>query len=137
MTPLPARARQLRPGHFRAIAETAVAIAMMGLCFPSVSHSQVTFEVLEGFEAPFFTGASPYAGLLQATDGRFYGTTRFGGASGRGTVFRVDATGALTTLHHFTGGIDGGYPYAGVIEAADGGLYGTTLSGGVDESGTI
>ena len=48
-------------------------------------------------------GANPYAGLIQATDGNFYGTTYEGGASGYGTVFKMDASGNLTTLHSFTG----------------------------------
>src|SRR6185436_18084642 len=66
-----------------------------------------------------------------------YGTTRYGGASGRGTIFRLDTAGTLTTLHHFAGGSDGAYPYAGVIQAADGTFYGTTLSGGANDSGVI
>ena len=46
----------------------------------------------------------PSAGLIQAIDGNFYGTTRGnGGAIGRGTVFKLDAAGTLTTLHSFTG----------------------------------
>ena len=73
-------------------------------------------------------GAYPYAGLIQATDGSFYGTTS-GGASGVGTVFKLDAAGTLTTLHSFTGGSDGGYPHAGVIQATDGSFYGTTDPG--------
>ena len=115
----------------------AISTVLVPLCLPSVSYGQVTFEVLKGFEAPFLHGYAPYAGLIQATDGSFYGTTRWGGKSGRGTIFRFDAAGTLTTLHHFTGGSEGAYPYAGVIQAADGTFYGTTLSGGAFDSGTI
>jgi uncharacterized repeat protein (TIGR03803 family) len=77
-------------------------------------------------------GAQPVAGLVQATNGDFYGTTESGGANNGGTVFRVTADGALTTLHSFcsqTNCADGSAP-SGLIQAANGDLYGTTLYGG-------
>jgi len=115
----------------------AIATVLVPLCLPSISYAQATFEVLKGFEAPFLHGEAPYAGLIQAADGNFYGTTRGGGAFGHGTIFRLDTAGTLTTLHHFAGGSEGADPYAGVIQAADGTFYGTTLFGGANDSGTI
>ena len=91
MTPIPRSARQSGRRWSLTIAGTAVAVVLTALCLPSTSYSQITFEVLKGFEAPYLHGESPYAGLIQATDGSFYGTTRFGGAFGRGTIFRLDA----------------------------------------------
>jgi uncharacterized repeat protein (TIGR03803 family) len=82
-------------------------------------------------------GGTPYAGVIQATDGSFYGTTFHGGASGGGTVFKLDAAGTLTTLHSFTSGSDGANPVAGVIQATDGSFYGTTLQGGASGGGTV
>src|SRR5207249_8830300 len=79
-------------------------------------------------------GTSP-AGLIQASDGSFYGTTYGGGASGDGTVFKMDAIGALTTLHSFTGS-DGSSP-SSLIQASNGSLYGTTGRGGAYGSGTV
>ena len=55
-------------------------------------------------------GANPYAGLVQGSDGNFYGTTSGGGASGNGTVFRISPSGNLTNLWSFTGGSDGANP---------------------------
>jgi uncharacterized repeat protein (TIGR03803 family) len=86
-------------------------------------------------------GANPYAGLVQATDGNFYGTTLFGGASnncdkGCGTVFKITPSGTLTTLHTFDG-TDGELPYAGLIQATDGNFYGTTYAGGAYGGGTV
>ena len=85
-------------------------------------------------------GAYPYAGLVQGTDGNFYGTTYQGGTSaacpapyGCGTVFKITPTGVLTTLYNFcsqSGCTDGKLPYAGLILASDGNFYGTTYEGG-------
>ncbi|MBV8356800.1 MAG: hypothetical protein JO189_02535, partial [Deltaproteobacteria bacterium] len=46
-------------------------------------------------------GADPIAGLVQATNGNFYGTTYVGGAHGCGTVFEITPGGQLTTLYKF------------------------------------
>src|SRR5207249_7576072 len=63
--------------------------------------------------------------------GNFYGTTYSGGTNGsQGTVFKISATGALTTLYSFTGGNDGGDPQAGLVQGSDGNFYGTTSGAG-------
>jgi uncharacterized repeat protein (TIGR03803 family) len=76
--------------------------------------------------------------LLQATNGDLYGTTSGGGANGNhGTVFKITPSGRLTTLYSFcslTDCTDGEYPYAGLIQAIDGALYGTTGRGGANGS---
>jgi uncharacterized repeat protein (TIGR03803 family) len=64
--------------------------------------------------------------LVRDQAGNFYGTTQEGGAHRDGTVFKVSRSGVETTLYSFTGGSDGGGPYAGVIIDAAGNLYGTT-----------
>jgi uncharacterized repeat protein (TIGR03803 family) len=91
-------------------------------------------------------GAGPYAGLVQGTDGNFYGTTYFGGAnlsscngSGCGTVFKITPSGTLTTLHSFCAQLnctDGETPFAGLIQGTDGNFYGTTLEGGANLNGS-
>jgi len=79
-------------------------------------------------------GQTPNAGVIQATNGDFYGTTVYGGANNNnGTVFKITPSGALTTLYNFcsrSGCTDGQVPAAGLIQATDGNLYGTTTSGG-------
>lgn len=78
-------------------------------------------------------GATPIAGLFRATDGSFYGTTLYGGASGYGTVFKIAASGDLTTIHSFCsepGCTDGATPWAGLMQDTNGDLYGTTERGG-------
>jgi uncharacterized repeat protein (TIGR03803 family) len=86
-------------------------------------------------------GGNPEAALVQATDGNLYGTTLYGGANcvpdgGCGTVFKITTGGALTTLHRFDEG-DGANPYAALVQATDGNLYGTTESGGAVGAGTV
>ncbi len=110
---------------------------MMPLCLASVSHAQPTYRVVAGFDRPFVNGALPSAGVIQASDGSFYGTTSQGGAADFGTIFKLDAAGTLTTLHSFTGGGDGAYPYTGLMQAADGSFYGTTTYGGTAGAGTV
>jgi len=85
-------------------------------------------------------GARPTAGLVQATDGNFYGTTQQGGGSDSGTVFKITPSGTLTTLYSFCsqGNCDDGtFPFAGLVQATDGSFYGTTHSGGPFNDGTV
>ncbi|MGA2544393.1 MAG: choice-of-anchor tandem repeat GloVer-containing protein [Verrucomicrobiota bacterium] len=85
-------------------------------------------------------GYSPRAGLVQGSDGSFYGTTRYSGVAGQngpGTVFKINTNGTLTNLYSFTGGLDGEFPSAGLVQGSDGSFYGTTSSGGPVGAGTV
>ena len=83
-------------------------------------------------------GAVPIAALTPGSDGNFYGTTYEGGLSNAGAIFKITPAGALTPLHTFTNGADGGHSYAALIQATDGNFYGTTASGGgKNGSGTV
>lgn len=75
-------------------------------------------------------GSWPFAGVMEASDGNFYGTTALGGTGGVGTVFQMTPSGTVTTLHSFVRS-DGAYPEAELVEGTDGALYGTTTIGGV------
>jgi uncharacterized repeat protein (TIGR03803 family) len=80
-------------------------------------------------------GAGPNGGLVQATDGNFYGTTSAGGLNGRGTIFEITAGRKLTTLYSFCARRncpDGSDPFAALLQGTDGDFYGTTASGGRD-----
>src|ERR1019366_5319534 len=83
-------------------------------------------------------GAGPYAGLVQATNGGLYGTTSGGGTDSAGTIFKITPGGTLTTLYSFcpqTNCTDGAAPFAGLVQAANGDLYGTTSGGGTANGG--
>jgi uncharacterized repeat protein (TIGR03803 family) len=88
-------------------------------------------------------GSAPYYGVMQATDGNFYGTTSAGGAHGDGTIFKLTPQGKLTTLYSFCSNesneicLDGSTPYGGLVQATDGNLYGLTYSGGTDNDGSV
>jgi uncharacterized repeat protein (TIGR03803 family) len=101
------------------------------------------YSVLHNFAGNATDGGWPYGGMISASDGVLYGTTELVGPGGSGTVFSLHADGsAYTVLHNFTGSIvgdsaDGAAPYAGVVEASDGKLYGTTAGGGSNSMGTV
>lgn len=90
------------------------------------------YSVLYRFavHVPFGRRAYPDGGLVSDAAGNFYGTANEGGPEAKGTVYEFNRRGRTTTLHTFTGGADGEYPYAGLLRDAAGNLYGTTEAGG-------
>jgi uncharacterized repeat protein (TIGR03803 family) len=88
-----------------------------------------------------FTGGAdgdfPQSGLVRDSSGNLYGTTVYGGKAGWGAVYKLTTAGKETVLHNFTGGLDGGEPFAGLIRDSFGNLYGTTASGGTANSGVL
>jgi uncharacterized repeat protein (TIGR03803 family) len=94
--------------------------------------------VLYSFGSNTNDGTTPYASLVQGTDGNFYGVTSAGGAGSAGTVFMVTPAGAETVLYAFNPNLsDGTQPAAALIQAADGNFYGTTPAGGNNEAGAV
>jgi uncharacterized repeat protein (TIGR03803 family) len=86
-------------------------------------------------------GEYPQNVLVADTAGNLYGATQSGGKSGLGTVFKLTPTQhgswTKTTLHNFGGGSDGSGPGAGLIFGRQGLLYGTTVTGGSSDNGTV
>src|SRR6267378_2204197 len=81
-------------------------------------------------------GGAPTAGLILSGN-TLYGTTAGGGSSSNGTVFAVNTDGSgFTNLYRFTGGNDGGAPYASLILSSNT-LYGTASGGGSSGNGTV
>jgi uncharacterized repeat protein (TIGR03803 family) len=98
-----------------------------------------TFTSLFSFDGT--DGGQPHAGLVRATNGDLYGTTTKGSSvnDDAGTVFKITPRGTLTTLYTFcsqSGCRDGIYPDAGLVQATNGDLYGTTFEGGANGLGT-
>jgi uncharacterized repeat protein (TIGR03803 family) len=82
-------------------------------------------------------GATPLAGLTQASDGNLYGASLHGVGASLGTLFRLTPANVFTTLHAFGGGDDGGNPLASLVQGSDGNLYGTASTGGSNGVGTV
>jgi uncharacterized repeat protein (TIGR03803 family) len=82
-------------------------------------------------------GGGPYAGVVRDSTGNLYGTTSGGGTANAGVVYKLETTGQETVLYSFTGGADGGAPYAGVIRDPAGNFYGTTQNGGTANAGVV
>ncbi len=95
------------------------------------------YELLHEFTGTN-SGQFPRATPMIASNGKLYGTTDFGGATGEGTLFTMDVDGSnFTQLKSFTSGTDGGYPLANLIQASDGKLYGANSFGGSNLGGTV
>jgi uncharacterized repeat protein (TIGR03803 family) len=113
--------------------------ALVLLCATTaVPLTAQTFTTLHNFN--YTDGDDPQGGLVQATDGNLWGTTYGGGATGAGTVFKITPSGTLTTVYSFcaqSGCPDGAFPYAALVQATNGSLYGTTTGGGANGDGTV
>ena len=104
----------------------------------SYDLSSSTYAKLYDFDSS--NGEFPHGRLLQASDGKLYGLTSGGGlpfnncqcgdVGEAGVIFSYDiSTATFTKLHDF--GLNTGiYPYASLIQAQDGKLYGMTTRGG-------
>lgn len=83
-------------------------------------------------------GSTPVSPVIKDAEGNLYGTTYFGGAFNSGTVFKLSPGGTLTVLHSFGGGsTDGSQPSGALARDTKGNLYGTTVTGGANRSGTV
>jgi uncharacterized repeat protein (TIGR03803 family) len=95
--------------------------------------------VLYSFAGGADDGASPSDGLLQGSDGNFYGVTLNGGANDLGTIFKFTPAGIETVLYSFKGDLKGdavGYSGA-LVEGSDGNFYGVAEFGGISNQGAV
>ncbi len=104
----------------------------------SPSGSESVIHSFTGAHAGSSDGAWPLAGMI-AVNGTLYGTTYEGGPADEGAVFSVNPAGTEKAIYGFLGGdvyLDGASPSAS-LTLLKGKLYGTTLYGGNNDSGTI
>jgi uncharacterized repeat protein (TIGR03803 family) len=112
-----------------------------GTVFELVAANNYQETVLHSFTGGS-DGGSPAAGVIMDGAGNLFGTTTCGGSNGcaaggsSGVVFElVRVTGfSENVLHIFTGGSDGGQPFAPLVFDLAGNLYGTTTCGGLSSS---
>src|SRR5207249_2399965 len=100
--------------HVLFVSTLGMIVVWVGILgWAEVARGQASYEELHAFAS---VGASPEAGLVQDSAGNLYGTTRYGGASGGGTVYKLAPSGALTVLHSFDPSSEGFYPFAGLVQ---------------------
>ena len=110
-----------------------VLVVLVGRAFDANARTET---ILYSFGSQPNDGYYPQAGLVQGSDGNFYGTTFFGGANGGGTVFRISPSGSYRSLYSFgSSPADGGEP-SGLVQGSDGNFYGTS-DGGTYGLGTV
>ena len=147
----------LRESYNRSILETlafprlicnlvlfCAAVAIVSPAQSVVFHTLAVFKITpEGILSTLYRfngtdGNSPVAGLVQGSDGNFYGGTDVGGAYNLGTIFKINSVGALTTLYSFQGyPTEGAGPETAMVQASNGFFYGTTAGGGAYVDGTV
>ena len=113
-----------------AVLALLVGLAAVPGARPAQAQTETVIHTFTGSD-----GSTLTAGLTSDGAGNFYGTTLYGGATGRGTVFELSPNGGggwnETVLYTFSNGTDGGYPRSGVVLDALGNVYGETNSGGI------
>ncbi|HET6228254.1 MAG TPA: choice-of-anchor tandem repeat GloVer-containing protein [Bacteroidia bacterium] len=83
------------------------------------------------------TGHTPIGGLLQASDGKIYGTTNAGGKLNKGLLFQFDPITNTYKVEAEFDSINGGYPLGELMQASDGKIYGLTREGGASDQGVL
>jgi uncharacterized repeat protein (TIGR03803 family) len=107
-----------------------------GVVFKLTADGAIT--VLHNFGDPKYPddGQQPYAGLVQATDGNFYGVAEAGGTMGYGLIFQITPAGSYSVLYNFDG-THGEYPLSTPVQHTNGKIYGLTEYGGASNDGVV
>jgi uncharacterized repeat protein (TIGR03803 family) len=107
----------------------------VGVVFKMTSAGKV--KVLHNFNRNGIDGIEPLDGLVQATDGNFYGVTTQGGTFDDGTIFVISPTGKSYSVLNSFDGTNGMYPQVGLLQHTTGLFYGLTSYGGTNDYGTF
>jgi len=115
---------------------TALIVLTLGLVWAAsafASNEKVLHNFIGGTD-----GSYPVAGVIADRAGNLYGTTRFGGTDGLGTVFKIARSGLTeSVIYSFAGGNDGNSPYGGLVMDKAGNIYGTTRFGRPANAGVV
>jgi uncharacterized repeat protein (TIGR03803 family) len=129
------RLRTIAGGAFIA---AGLGIAVVSASTAAMEHPGKTLYSFTG--AP--DGAYPNGDLIVDAMGVYYGTTSLGGIitadcpEGCGTVYKL-VNGEESVIYRFTGISDGAVPYDGLLQDAEGNLFGVTRVGGDSNMGTV
>jgi uncharacterized repeat protein (TIGR03803 family) len=111
--------------RLRTSALLVFAVCLLTLLSAGTSLADGTYTPIHNFADGSVTddGKQPDAGVIQGTDGNFYGETEDGGSGFFGAIYKMTPSGTVTILHNFGDGTvtnDGEYPEGGIIQASDG-----------------
>ena len=119
----------LAMGFMTAVAANAQSLSLL-----------LTFDTEDALDNPplINPGSPKFSGVIaQGRDGNLYGTTP-GGGLGAGAIYQISPSGPLGWIYTFTGtGTDGTAAVSGLTLGTDGNFYGTTVTGGASNRGTI
>src|SRR5882762_1115521 len=107
-------------GHHRrcrVLRSRLIVWASLALALATLPARSATFQMLHTFTGGT-DGAHPFAGLMQASNGLFYGVTSIGGTNNNGKFFRLASTGGFTNLSSLPP--SHGNPLASLKEGQDG-----------------
>jgi uncharacterized repeat protein (TIGR03803 family) len=126
--------KSFKPSSALTLALACVALTF-NLTVTAQAQTVANFANFDGVD-----GARPFGQtVMQATNGRFYGTTPYMGAYGVGNVYELTPSGKLTNFYSFcslANCADGANPSGTPILGSDGNLYGVTSFGGNDAAGS-
>ena len=111
------------------------ALAALPAGFALAADAAASVVPIHVFHGVHHGPTAPTGSLLAASNGALYGLTAHGGPYDDGTVFRIDADGAYSTVATFTP-IEGAEPVGGLVEL-DGVFYGVTNHGGEHGIGSV
>lgn len=120
--------------QFRALWLASVILALGTM---SRAQAQYTYELFRTFGATADSGANPNAAAMEASNGRIYGTTAFGGSTNLGTIYRCEKDGSSYAVLHTFEGPEGRKPLSRLAQSANGTLLGSASEGGKNGKGTI
>jgi uncharacterized repeat protein (TIGR03803 family) len=87
---------------------------------------------IKKFDFDGVNGANPYGSLVQASNGKMYGMTNFGGSLNKGVIFEFDlSNGSYKKTYDFDK-TNGANPFGNLVNFKNGKLYGMTYYGGVN-----
>lgn len=101
------------------------------------SFDPISFSYAKLNDFDYSNGAEPSGSLIQASDGKLYGMTPYGGSSGKGVIFSYDPSSSVYLKLKDFDGTDGEGPGGNLIQARNGKLYGITPGGGTGNKGVI
>ncbi len=126
-----------RNGFVRSVASLVLSAGL--LAASALQATPVATLTTQHSFDPTNDGSLPVRGLLQHSDGNFYGCARNGGTYGHGTVFKVTPSGTFSVVYSFQGIADGdgGTPFATLLEGPDHLLYGICGDASIPADGNV